>query len=167
MKLAKKLAALLLTLALAFSLALPAFAETDAPAMMPIITRQPKNHRMRASTRGTYDLGIYAYIPNGDPVMYRLYSGDEFIEEMSSPYINTNYESGEYHFIIYNSANPEYCVTSNTFRVDVYEPSGFEAVFLAFAEPIWTNSFTPWGLIGIPRAFFLAWLDNLLFPYAY
>jgi len=124
MRRTKQLLALLLALALALGLALPAMADDDEPVfdptMMPVITQQPMNLRLKASYGGSYQVGIQAHIPNGDQVHYRLYYGDQLVKETSTPSVSCNNESGEYHIVAYNRANPEYYVTSKPFHLVVY-----------------------------------------------
>jgi len=72
MKTVKRLFILLLSLALAFTLALPAFAEDDEPASpMPVITVQPERISTGIFTEIT--LRVEAEIPNGDPLGYQWY----------------------------------------------------------------------------------------------
>ena len=131
MKPSTRLLALLLSLVLAFSLALPAFAEDDLPEepnpAMPIITVQPVGLRVKADTEFT--LSVEAYIPNGDEVGYEWrhvlpdgstkYPGSRNSARISQTLsgVRTHY----YTVVVYNRSNPEYRVTSETVSVKVYQ----------------------------------------------
>ena len=125
MKLSKRLLALLLGLALALSLALPALAEDDTPEepnpAMPVITEQPVGGRVRIGQSIT--LRVQAHIPNGDEIEYRwyLYSWDAITQSSNEFTIVGNFpDSYDYHVEVINRTNPEYSVTSEAVRVEVY-----------------------------------------------
>ena len=128
MSLSKRLLALFLVFVLAFSLALPAFAEGEPeepnPAM-PVITVQPQGGRIRLGQKFT--LSVQAHIPNGDEIEYIWYHSRRIIDMPSSnelvisgDYAGTNEYSIEVNVEVINKANPEYSVTSETARVEVY-----------------------------------------------
>ena len=145
MKQCKRLLALLLTLSLAFTLALPAFAEDPDPAM-PVITVQPQSGQI--SLGGTYKHSVEASIPNGDEVGYRWYRNGEVIAHTSSEWLSTNNRTtAEYYVVVYNVAQPELSVTSETARVEVHLTLGERLggiladswgwlIFLSYAGPV-------------------------------
>jgi len=125
----KKLLALLLTLALAFTLALPAFAEDPDPAM-PVITRQPKGLRVRNGE--SFTLSVEATIPNGDEIGYQWYIvssslGRDIAKEDTAELTATIYGGQDYPYYVevYNRSNPELRVKSNTVHVIGYFPISF------------------------------------------
>jgi len=110
MKTTKRLLVLLLGLALAFALAMPAFAEEDEPASpMPVITVQPEWISTGISTEIT--LAVEAEIPNGDPLGYQWY--DAFkkkpIEGAVSPALCVKSDEitmfGLFYCVVYNSTD--------------------------------------------------------------
>ena len=151
MKLSKRPLALLLALALAFALAVPAFAEESLPEELtpavPVITTQPRNTRVIESGGASVQVGIKAHIPGGGEVRYRMYLGDQLIQDTSLPYISSDNVSGMYHIEAYNRVHPEYYTTSKTFRVEVSKLSLIEMVFgpiiafvgmpLLIMSPVW------------------------------
>ena len=124
----KKLLSILLAAALVFTLALPAFAEDEPDPAMPVITRQPEDVRKEKGVE--FFLRVDARIPNGDAVGYRWMcnDGDGYVEIGNSHIINETWDTvGTFscYAEVYNRANPEYSVTSETVLVEVYEPSWF------------------------------------------
>jgi len=124
MKHAKKWLALLLTLALALTLALPAFAEDDPPEepnpAMPVITRQPEGGIIRFGS--SVPISVEAHIPNGDEIGYLWHfnysngnvgswCGDDAEVEMQYYEVAVCVE-------VFNKASPEYRVTSETVYVE-------------------------------------------------
>jgi len=140
-KYTKRLLAALLTFALAFSVALPAFAEDDPseepnPAM-PVITAQPQSHRFRFDDRPReLNLSVEAHIPGGDEIGYQWYRGDVLISGEKTIYVNLPEGEGSdyYHVVVYNVNHPEYRVTSETARVEVYI-SLFNYIMLVLTTP--------------------------------
>jgi len=126
MKLSKRLLAMLLTLVLALTLALPAFAEDDPPEepnpAMPVITVQPVGGSMAIGELIT--LRVEAYIPNGDEVGYRWYRDMPHTDEHYSAEltIQAGYVGvANYYVEVFNLAQPELKVTSEAARVEVYK----------------------------------------------
>ena len=124
MKHAKKLLALLLTLALALTLVLPAFTEDDPPEepnpAMPVITRQPVGGIIRFGS--SVPVSVEAYIPNGDEIGYLwhfLYSdGDVDSWCSDDATVEMQYYEVAVYVEVFNKANPEYRVTSETVYVE-------------------------------------------------
>ena len=119
---------------LAFTLALPAFAEDPDPAM-PVITKQPQGGRIKPNK--TLTLSVQASIPNGDEIGYQWWCvhPDGKISRIDTTAETTHHNAirGTYSYYVevYNRANPENKVTSETVQVEVLEPTRFE-YFLAF-----------------------------------
>lgn len=130
MKPSTRLLALLLSLVLAFSLALPAFAEDDLPEepnpAMPVITVQPQGDiRVRAGQKFT--LKVEAYIPNGDDIGYawrriRTSGQSDYCESAAEITHTWGGSSGILYYTVevFNLANPECRVVSETAQVEVY-----------------------------------------------
>jgi len=126
----KRLIALLMSLVLAFTLALPAFAETEAPEVnpaMPVITVQPES--VTILNGSSYTLSVQAEIPNGDPLRYEWYElgtdrivSDEasFSAGISVQFANTTDSARFYYYVIVFNANDETLfVQSETVSVTV------------------------------------------------
>ena len=158
----KRLLALLLTLLLAFTLALPAFAEDDPPEepdpAMPVITRQPQAGKWRF-LEGV-NISLEAQIPNGDPIGYiwhiRYEDGSEKSLTGYGLAILVDY-GATFTVEVYNKANPEYRVTSESLRLEMTWMMKFLDVLGDF---IWENDFA-WNLysaisgIGVSLFLFL------------
>jgi len=137
MKRTKRLLAILLALALAFTLALPAFAEDPDPAM-PVITVQPQSVHVAYFNKG-FTLFVEAYIPNGDAIGYRWVrippsGAEEKVGGNFASYTYTEWSAPEtYYFYVevYNRNNPELSVTSETVSVSMEPPTLWEAYILA------------------------------------
>ena len=129
----KKILALLLTLALCLTLALPAFAleEGEPDPAMPVITAQPEDIplplRELLKTNGltlliaivkqeedvkldfAFELSIAATIPNGDPVGYQWYMDGEAIEGA----VDATYAANFKDFEAFDGVNCFTCVVYN------------------------------------------------------
>jgi len=161
MKHAKKLLALLLTIALALSLALPAFAEEEPNPAMPVITVQPQGGSQKAF-RASFTVSVQAHIPNDDNIGYEWYrngvltrqTGASMNDGLSSP------GTLEIYVVVYNRDNPEYRVTSQTVQCVLEELSFLEKVHLEvnglfkptgfLAEIFWTIISIPLALLTLP-----------------
>lgn len=126
-KYTKRLLAALLSLALAFSPALPAFAQDEEPEgpdpAMPVITVQPQSYRFRFDDRPReLQLSVEAHIPGGGEIGYQWYRGDVLISGEKTIRVNPpeSERSDYYHVVVYNVNNPEYRAVSETARVEVY-----------------------------------------------
>ena len=181
MKPTKTVLALLLSLALAFTLVLPAFAETDPPEdfdpdMMPVITVQPQSIRIRVHE--AYTLSVDAYIPNGDEIGYRWRGSGiteprpsyapEWTKEFTKSYGQIDAGIYEYTVEVYNLNNPEYSVTSEVVQVEAYATfrdrveSYFARLLFAFSlfwGPIFLILIFPFIAPFLP----LIWIKNWLF----
>ena len=129
----KRLLALLLTLLLAMGIAPFAFAQEDEPlapdpvAMTPVITQQPQGFRVSTVHGSTMPVRVQAHIPNGDTVGYRWYRNGELFTTHESITLSTRSPAAaDYHVVVFNRDHPEYYITSETVRAEVYEASFFE-----------------------------------------
>ena len=116
----KRLFATILTIALAFTLALPVFAENDPNPAMPVITVQPEGGRVR--TGQSITLSVEAYIPNGDEIGFRWYDSQRtrLVDSQHASLDFTFPGTYKYYVEAYNISNPEYAVTSQAVTVEVY-----------------------------------------------
>jgi len=146
----KKLLAILIALILALGIYTPAFAEMELPdephPAMPVIIVQPVGGQVNLNEN--YKLSVEAHIPNGDEIGYRWYCNGEPMGQQAREW--TSYRTrttADYHVVVYNRTNPEYSVTSETVRVEVYRTleermtdimwnSWGWLIFLAYAGPI-------------------------------
>ena len=119
MKHTKKLLALLLALALGFTLALPAFAEDEPNPAMPVITVQPVGGRVKAGQE--FKFSVEAHIPNGDEIGFRWYGSprNPLVDAQTASIKLTFPGTYTYYVEAYNINNPEYAVTSQTVTVEV------------------------------------------------
>ena len=151
MKSTKRLLALLLIFALAFTLALPVFAEDEPDPAMPVITVQPQGERVLKE-----DLFLVkkkAHIPNGDEIGYQWYRNNTLLDGATGDSIIGNArETADYYVIAYNKANPELNVKSETARVVVYVSfflKMFNYVMMIFNPMFWfVLLIAPFGLIA-------------------
>ena len=124
----KRLLALLLTLILAFTLAMPAFAEDVPPEepdpAMPVITVQPQDIGIKEFFIFIFGkavtLSVQAYIPNGDEVGCQWYIDGKSIEGETGSTLQVRDEGDtrRYHVEVFNQTNPEDVVKSNSVRVE-------------------------------------------------
>ena len=141
MKITKRLFAVVLTMALALSLALPTMAVDEEPnPAIPVITVQPKGGRVRASGR----LTVQAYIPNGDEIGYAWFCSKASGIHSRSDGMNVFAGEHSYYVKVYNVTNPELCVTSETVLVEGYKTL-LERIGEAIMFPITLFTF-PTGL---------------------
>ena len=163
----KRILSILLVLALAFTLALPAFAEDPDPAM-PVITVQPEGVRVHPNR--TFVLSVEAYIPNGDPIRYLWYRDDGTAFASAAEVRRSESTLGTYNYyvVVINNANPEYSVTSETVQVEVYSAwddlTFFQKVFgpgllIGYFLAIYSVLYT--GIIGTFLAWPFVWLAGL------
>jgi len=120
MKLTKRILASLLALALALTLALPAFAENEPNPAIPVITVQPEGGRVR--TGQSITLSVEAHIPNGDEIGFRWYDSqrNRLVDAQHASLDFTFPGTYTYYVEAYNVSNPEYAVTSQTVTVEAY-----------------------------------------------
>lgn len=126
----KKILCVLLAMVMLLGvLAVGAGAQGPAPpedfnSAMPVITRQPAASHDRLRTN--YDavmLRVEATISNGEPISYRWYRNGVVVDYYDVPFFTYNEsEPGDYSYYVevYNRANPEYSVKSETMDVEFY-----------------------------------------------
>lgn len=135
----KKLIAALLTLALAFTLALPAMAEeSEAPNPgMPVITWQPQYTKIDVGR--SFQLEVSATIDEGSALAYQWYRDGVLLEGETGRSFSAVADTVgvfELYVEVYNADHPEHYVTSDTVTVEVKD--------LPFTAKLWRK------LIGIP-----------------
>jgi len=107
----KALLSLLLTLALAFSLALPALADEPDPAM-PVIAKQPQSVTVKSGE--SFTLTVEAEIASGGEIGYQWYDAcdDRRLPAANNPYIissdNTFPNGASLYCVVYNKATSTY-----------------------------------------------------------
>jgi len=139
MKYTKNLFALLLTLVLALSLALPALAQEPSLAL-PVIAGQPQSVHLTQS--GRFTLRVEAHIPTGDLIGYRWYRAEAGGEDTFCGY-DAEYsgyigraETQTYYVEVYNRGNPTFMVTSDTVQVTLEPPADAYPVITAQPQPV-------------------------------
>lgn len=148
MKLSKRLFALLIGLVLAFSLALPAFAEDDEPdPAMPVITLQPRETITLKLDDGDLHIYVEANISNRDPIGYQWYvipkeggAATPIIEDASGPELSRvfNYREGTKFFVVvYNKADSSatdglHRVQSEESTLTIIKPSFWDRIVYFF-----------------------------------
>ena len=176
MKQSKRLLALMLTLVLAFSLALPALAEDADPPeepnpAMPVITVQPVGGRARQY--GITTLSVQAYIPNGDEIGYQWYrdNSDEFYiweeDGKSATLSDWSDSAADYYVVVYNLNHPECSVTSETVHIDVYRTFSDRFSDFLTRTAIMEKIFAPveWLVQGIGLLLFLPLAPFIVPPF--
>jgi len=174
MKLPKRILALLLAFMLALGLGASVIAEDEPPGepnpAMPVITAQPRGGRVKLGR--SLNLRVKAHIPNGDEIGYRWFRDERQLGTDKASITGTanQFSAGDYRVEIYNRANPEYCVTSETVHVEVYQTFFqkvrldvfFEIVFAILLAPV----LLPVALLIMPFAMGgMVGISVLIYPY--
>jgi hypothetical protein len=124
MKSTKRLLAILLVFLLTFGFAMPAIAEEEPPeeplSAVPVITVQPQGGSARG--RNEFTLTVEAYIPNGSPLAYQWYRVVQSEHRARTGGKNLTVsgwgETHTYFVRVFNAANPDFYVISETATVE-------------------------------------------------